>query len=649
MYLNRIRALIKERLRPVVLPLIPLILLLTPLYSSAAAPEQELWRLAIRQAAVKAEIWNSPSWLKLMYYERSFFGHYKSDSEDPEFFLAKWGNISPRLELEASIDGFFYEGEPDDSPECRFPERYRWLRETLKIPDSMSPPARCRKFEDWKAALDPEAASLVFIAGDLEGPADLFGNTLLRLRKRGADGDGKLDHAVTFAPVREEPPLLRTVTGIFSGKEGKFSVLPYSARLNAYPGVANRDLWEFPLYMTQAELDRLLRHLWELNSASLRWRPVTRNASLQLLQLLDEARPGTDAAPRFHAWVLPLDTVRTALKKTVAALPEWRPALWKTISWKREQLYMGETDSAFELVRGDQAAALTRLAEINPWHEAAVLEVASDYLDWNYYSRRIGDAGLDYIGTPIRAARTSLHRQAVFTGKPDQPASPLETHDSLRVGAGIVSLKKNGQAYEFQGRIAAQDLLDDPGGYMPDSALETGAVRLRYGRRYNRLYVQDARLVHLLSLVPWDDWTRRPSRELSAGVEQAPEAGRQSGRAAVWDMNGGYGLTAEVDGELRQLWYAMAVADSSFGPVLTSNWRAGAGVKAGVLAENGPLRLTCEGRYLGYAFGDTRALWAGTAGASYSIARNSSARAEYSWRGKAREFGLYFHQFFSAP
>ena len=68
-------------------------------------------------------------------------------------------------------------------------------------------------------------------------------------------------------------------------------------------------------------------------------------------------------------------------------------------------------------------------------------------------------------------------------------------------------------------------------------------------------------------------------------------------------------------------------------------------MKAGVLAESGPVRALVEARYISYALGDTRPLWAGSAAASVRLAKDSSLRLDYSWRGKVKEAGVYYHHF----
>ncbi len=615
----------------------------------AIAPEADLQRLEFRQKALRLSAWEDPYWRKLLYYEKGLTRGWHSPSVNPRFFLSKWGNINPRLELEAAVDGLYFEGDDNDSPECLFPERYRWLKEKLGIPRDMFPTRVCTKFQDWKAAMDPESVSLLFASGYLNNPSTLYGHTFLRLHKRGGAGADLLDYTINYAATTEEKNgLFFAVKGLIGAYPGQFSTIPYYLKIQEYHNMENRDLWEFPLDLTQDEIDRLMRHCWELGKASFPYKFFTRNCSWQLMPLLDIVKPDLDLAGRFDLWVIPSDTVKAVVTSSQAAAAVWRPSLWKTVEWKRSRLGEAERAAVLELARGSQATELKKLQTAQPDRKAAMLEAATDYLSWRFYARRIGKVELDKRTDPLLAERAALGTQVTFVGGPRRPATIIDGHDSLRLGAGLVSLK-NGPAYELRARFAMQDLLDDPAGYLPDAALEMGSLRLRYEPRYNRYYFQEALLAHVMSLNPWDDWVRRRSWEIKAGVEQAPETGRQSGRAAIWAMNAGTGLAAEWRGEVRQLWYVLAQADSGFGPALDANWRLGAGLKAGLLADKGPVRALIEARYISYAMGDTRPLWAGTAGASVRLARDSSARLEYSWRGKVKETGVYFHQFFFAP
>jgi len=629
-----------------------LIFLLAALWAlplAALTPERELERVSLRQRAAALRAWEDPYWRKLLYYEKNLLGGWHSPSVNPKFFLSKWGKINPRLELEAAVDGLYFEGADNDSPECLFPERYRWLKGKLALPADAPPPRVCASFEGWKAGLDIESVSLLFAAGYLNNPSTLYGHTFLRLHKRGAGGADLLDYTLNYAATTDEQGgFLYALKGLVGAYPGQFSTIPYYLKIQEYHNIENRDLWEFPLNLKQEEIDRLLRHCWELGKASFPYLFFTRNCSWQLLPLLDIVKPELALSERFTYWVIPSDTAKAVLAASPPAPAGWRPSLWKTVDWKRSQLGGAERAAVLELARGDQTAGLRRLELWPADRKAAALEAAVDYLSWRFYARRIGKTELDERTDPLLAARAPLGRQDTFTGGPARPPSIASAHESLRLGAGVAALE-NGPAYELQARFAMQDLLDDPAGYLPDAALEMGSLRLRYEPRYNRYYFREARLARVLSLNPWDDWVRRQSWEIAAGLEQAPETGRQSGRAAVWAMNAGSGLAAQWDGPVRHLWFALLQADSAFGPALDGNWRLGAGLKAGWLLEKGPLRGLAEARYIGYALGDTRPLWAGTVSASCRLAKDTSLRAEHAWRGGARETGLYFHQFFFSP
>jgi hypothetical protein len=391
-----------------------------------------------------------------------------------------------------------------------------------------------------------------------------------------------------------------------------------------------------------------MRHCWELGKAAFPYYFFTRNCSWQLMPLLDIVKPELNLSRRFGIWVIPSDTAKAVLSGSLPGVPDWRPSLWKTVDWKRSQLTEEDKASVLELARGDQAAELKKLERTPPAAKAAILETAADYLSWRFYARRIGKTELDRRTDPLLAVRAPLGAQKTFTGGPQRPASIKEAHESMKVGLGAVALK-NGTAYDLHWRFAVQDLLDDPTGYLPDAALEMGAFRLRYEARYNRVYLKDARLARVISLNPWDNWVRRPSWEIAAGVEQADETGRHAGSSAIWTMNAGSGLAVEWRGPVRQLWYALAEVDSGLGGALRSRWRAGAGLKGGLLAEAGPVRGLFEARYISYALGDTRPLWAGTAAASVKVDKNNAVRLEYAWRGKVKEAGVYWHSFIFPP
>jgi len=389
-----------------------------------------------------------------------------------------------------------------------------------------------------------------------------------------------------------------------------------------------------------------MRHAWELGKAAFPYLFFTRNCAWQPLLLLDIAKPDLNLAARFPVWVIPADTAKAVVEAAPPATPVWRPSLWKNVNWKRSQLSPEEKNLVLELARGDQKSALPAVSALPQKRAAAVLETTADYLSWRLYASRIDQQELDNRSDPLLALRASLGEQETFTGKPELPFNVMKAHDSMRMGAGMTGIKDNGPAYELQWRFALQDILDPPDGYIPDAALEMGALRMRYMPVEKHFYFKEATLAHVLSLNPWDDWVRRKSWEVSVGVVQADETGRAAGTSAIWDMSAASGLAAETHIFSRELFYAMLEGNTSFGGVLDRSWRLGGGIKTGAIMQAGPLLAQAQVRYLGYALGDKTPLWTGTFATSLQLRKNTVVRAEYSWRGPGREGGLYLQQFF---
>ena len=127
-----------------------ILLLCNALPAKAMDTGLEFKRIEILEKARKTKAWENPKWHKLLFYKKHLFGGISSDVNNDIFFLSQSGAISPQLELEAAIDGLFFDGKPDESPECRFPERYRWLRKQLNITEEKAAKPVCRELKNGK-------------------------------------------------------------------------------------------------------------------------------------------------------------------------------------------------------------------------------------------------------------------------------------------------------------------------------------------------------------------------------------------------------------------------------------------------------------------------------------------------------------------
>lgn len=621
-----------------------------PQTATALSPELELKRLDILERARNRKVWEDEKWQSLLFYEKSLFGRTGSRITNSKFFVSPHGSTSPKLELEAEIDGFFFEGRTDDSPECLFPERYRMLREKLHITEEQAPKPECQSFEEWKSILNVDKASLVFAGGYLNNPSSSYGHTFLRLHRRHTEGADLLDYTMNYAAeTGDELGIFYAVKGLFGLYNGMFSTAPYYIKVQEYRNAGSRDLWEFPLNLTEDEMNTLLRRAWEMGRFSYPYLFFSKNCSWALLPFLETVRPGIKLQDKFHIAVIPSDTA-SLVAETFGGAPVYRPSLLNTVKWKRSLLSKQEKDAAYHIAsQKKQQKGFEEISDMPDSRKAAVLEYTGDYISWLNHSGKISRQEADRRTMPVLSARAKLGQQNTFEGRPEQPVSILEAHDSFRLSAGA-AFHKNGPSYEFAMRGALQDLLDDPAGYLDDSALEMLNLRGRYTPKTGRLFLEQGALVRVTSFNPWTRWEKQKSWEVGINFEQARETGLETGNALIGTPYVSIGYSARVPAPTQPLFYLLGGLETGFGPSLgDSNYRIGGGGKTGVLASAGRFRFNAEARYYSYFSGYSRPLWTGSAGISFRISRNTAMRAVYGWRRHYKETGVYITQFVPAP
>ena len=631
--------------------------------AEAISPQLELKRIEIIEQARQKKIWEDPYWHTLLFYKNGLFTGTASDVSNENFFLSPNGVINPQLELEASIDGLYFDGKADDSPECKFPERYRWLRKKLGITEEKAPKPVCAAYEEWKNTLNIGQASLVFAGSYLNNPASSYGHTFLRLHRKHTEGADLLDYTLNYAAyTKDDKGMLYAIKGLFGIYPGMFATTPYYIKIQEYRNAGSRDLWEFPLKLTEEETETLLRRAWEMGQFSYPYYFFPKNCSWALLPLLETVRPSARLEDKFHVAVIPSDSAKV-IAQAFKSQAVYRPSLLKTVQWKRSQLSEEEQDAAYNISKKDgQKDAVSAIARFPSDRQAAILEYSGDYISWLMHSRKISKNEADKRTMPLMSARAALGQQETFSGQPEVPPSILDAHDSFRISGGTV-FYSGGSALEFAVRGALQDILDNPDGYAEDSELEMLNLRGRYAFDTGRLYLEEADIARVTSFNPYTKWEKQKSWGMGIKLEQARETGRKIGNALIGTPYAEAGYSYRIKGksalaECRPLLYALAGLEAGIGPSLgDEDWRIGGGIRFGMLAEafspgsgkSGKLRLNAEAKSYGYFAGYSAPLWTGKIGASYSLSRNTAVRAQYSWRKSWNEFGIYINHFIPAP
>jgi len=581
-------------------------------------------------------LYEHPVWLGLGHYEPVARGRYESLADGDKFFVAKDGRTDPREELHATLAAFFDPARTvreREAPQCAFRARYTWLVRELAIDPARLPSVPCEKYDTWRKGLGARGLSLIFPEAYMNNPASMFGHTLLRVDSGEPGGERDLlAYAINFAAeTGGDGGMAFAFKGIFGGYAGYFSVLPYYDKLKQYGDWENRDIWEYPLDLTAAEVDFVLAHVWELRGVPFRYFFFDDNCAYQLLALLEIARPELALRREFPLWAIPIDTVRVISSETdLISSATWRPSPATLIRYRSARLLGPSRALARDLALGRSAPEDPRLQSLSSNERGAVLSLAYAYLRYLYIA---GQVPRETSAPRSRALLAALSRVdgAVALPEPSQPAvRPDLGHPIARFGFG--GGVRDGEGYvELSLRPVFHALSDPRDGYAAGANLEIGRSALRYEPERGRVRVEEVALVDLTSLTPRDTFLRPVSWAFDTGWRTrmlSDGSGDGVDPHGVAYLRGGAGLAYALGD--RALVYGLGRADVEAGNGLDDHYTIGPGAEAGVLADWLGDRLRTRARVEGWSYllGDATAAARGGAEATLSLSDRAAVVLE---------------------
>ncbi len=584
--------------------------------SAPAATFEELW-----PRVEEKRLWNEPVWRTLGHYHRTLWGPVASRIDDPAFFLHPRGKGNPRLELQATLRAFTDTNrvEAARSVGCRFPARRRWLLEQLDLPDAAFAEPDCPEYHQTLAILKPESVTAVYPSAYLNSPASMFGHLLLVIDREGRDR--LLSKAVNYAAVVGDSfgPLY-ALKGIFGLYDGFFAVLPYYDKVEEYSAVNRRDIWEYPLRLDADEVDRLLRHVWELQGLRSRYFFFKENCAFNLLFAVDAARSQDDLTGGFRPSAIPMGLLRELTRSGLTGEAIYRPS--KSTQLRHLAGLLDPED--VELARSIARAEAPATGE-NP----LVLSLALEWAQYEYTERKITPELYRERIFPILSARSKM-------GKLDLPpiAPPPAPH--LGHGAGRAYLyggsDKAGDAlYGLRLRAAYHAWLDVPTGYPPGSFITFLEADVRARDEGRRLELYEMTLFDIRSFSPRDALFQPLSwaADLKA-VEDPTRPGHHRGELG---FSSGFTWSLADRQQMSLLMHNVLVHDA----LLDENVAWEPGVRVAWLHEGDRLRLGLHGVSRFGAWGSAEVRHAAEAEARWALDRETSVGFRFSHRQENRQ------------
>ncbi|MDH4163164.1 MAG: DUF4105 domain-containing protein [Nitrospirota bacterium] len=592
-------------------------------------------------------------WNILLHYKKSGSGR-ESLVDDPVFFLSPAGKTDPEAELEATISGLFQGPElGDDHPRCRFPARSAWLVEQLSIDASRLTPVVCAAYDESMRNITMRSAVLVFPAAHGNGPASMFGHTLIRIDST-VQSD-LMSYAVNYAAKMEDDSgPVYIFKGLFGFYKGHYSILPYYEKVKEYSGIEHRDIWEYRLNLTEDEIRRMVMHIWELRQTYSDYYFFTENCSYNLLFLLEAARPSLDLTDpyrnRARFWVIPGDTIRTLTENNAVASVKYRPSLATGIAVRARALVADEQVLAVALAEGRMKPAEMGGRTSSPERTAPVLDLAAEVLQYRYSKKELDrEVYLQRYLSVLRARSTIAETSKDLSAIAEPPTQPELGHRAARLamGAGWRSTNERRWFADLSVRPAYHDLMDPDDGYVEGAQINFFDLGARYEPDKGSLTLQKMHIVDILSLAPRDRFFAPVSWKFSTGLDRVLM--KDGSERLVFRVNPGGGAAYRFPG--RGLIYALFESDVQLSNVYEDRMSLGVGPSVGLdVVPSGRWKSSIQAAALAYFLGETHRIVSGIFMQSWMIDANNvislKAKREKTFRHYGTEAVLSWNWYF---
>jgi hypothetical protein len=648
--------------RPHLTPLLParlfvasasfllLVVVLTATVARAAPPDPGYLSELVAKAR-EAGLADSREWHLHLHYRQNVFGGYASEQDGPDFFLAPDGKVNPHAELEATLAGFFSDdlvGKSKQPVQCAFIGRYHWLKERLSFDDRRLPPRFCEKFQNWMDVLDPDSITLIFPSAFMNNPASMFGHSFFRVDRKGQTPQTRiLAYTINFmADVPEDEGIMFAVRGIAGGYRGYFSAIPYYLKVKEYRDIENRDIWEYRLNLTDAQVRRMLMHAWEMGQAAFDYYFFKENCSYQLLPLLEVVDPNRRLTEHFAFWTIPGDSVRLLTQEPgLVGDIAYRPARTTQIRQRYRRLSGGERSWVTRIADDPSLARAPSFTQLGAERQALILDIVSDYLRY----RGVKDE--DRAGLYKERDRAVLvARSGLRVKSDDTPIEPFVTrpelgHRTSRIGAGA-GYRQDEWFEEVNLRASYHDLLDPEPGHAPGYQIELLSAALRHYERAEQTRLERFTLANVMSLTPADALFLSPSWKINVGMQTLRH--NDCRYCAAWGGNGGAGLTFETHLWKREYFFGFGEVEATYSHAFEETHRAGGGGSAGVLADlTDRWRLLASGSYLRFPLGEKSDEFRWSTGLRYTLAKDAALRFEFNHRERRDNEAVFtIHAYF---
>ena len=586
------------------------------------------------------------TWLVLLHYVKNHSG-YKSQVDDRNFFLSRDGRTDGEAELAATLRSLFVAKQKDgEHAACRFPARFEWLLEKLRIDAAQLPAFTCTERDKALASVEAKSAVLVFPVGHINSPASMFGHTLIRVD--GSSRSNLISYAANYsADTTDTNGFIYAWKGLTGGYQGSYSIMPYYLKVKEYNDLEHRDMWEYQLNLSQPEVRKMLNHIWELQKIHPAYYFLDENCAYNLLFLIEAAKPELRLASKTGGiFVLPTQTVRIVMDSGIVRDVHYRPSQGTKIRKIASTLQPKGQLLAFNLAFAKAKTDSLRTETISDSDKRGILNLAAEYVQLRYSRKEMEKDDYSKLYLKILGERSALGTTAEDAYRVEEPPRPDAGHGTAMaaMGGGV----RRGEAFTELGiRPAFHGLLDPDQGYLRGAQIKFFDTALRYKIPSENLELKTLHILDILSLAPRDLFFKPISWKVNTGLDT--EAMRNGKDYLIYRLNTGGGLA--YASPFGGLIYGFGELDLNAGEKIRAGVTIGPGFTIGWIeqvTDRWKAHLYARGRW--YKVGDDRYSLKASLAQNFRLTRNNSLSLEYSEefvnRHRISELSLLWNHYF---
>ncbi len=481
-----------------------------------------------------------PGWLALLHYKTETISRrIVSQADDDAFFLSADGKWDAAAELSADLRAFYQPGPKSrDHAQCLFPARWHWLKQQIGLSDEDDFP--CYHLQVFLEGYQTDHLTLVFPAMYLNNPGSTFGHTFLRFD--GEKGSVLFSQTLNYAAKIDKTDSLPTyiAKGLSGGYPGIFKTRKYYETVQEYSNLENRDIWEYRLNLSEAEIRQLVRHVWEVKGLDFDYYFFRENCAFRLLALIDAVRPELNLTTgnQFPLYAIPVDTVRALDSAGLIIKRDFRPSLASQLQQFYQQEEVGLSHQVTLLADQDIDLASIMQSSLSPGDKAIVLNQAYVLLQFRGMAEQP-------LAEAILSARSQLHviqqmhadedtaeaeksdiditargQKPVLSADQASMTAPEKGHQSRRLAVGF-GRQLNQSYLDFRFRPAFHDLVDAASGYVTGADINVLDTRLKYFLDEDELRLESLRFFNITSLSPVVSWYRPVSWFMDIRIDRS--------------------------------------------------------------------------------------------------------------------------------